>query len=429
MNRMKGPDKTITVIGGGPSGMAAAISVARQGTGTVRLIEKNDILGRKLLATGNGRCNLTNTSCPDAETVLRFFDGLGLITRVEDEGRVYPYSEQASAVREVLISELEHLKVEILCGLEVKSIEKTDSGFRITADGNIFYTDAVILATGGKAGPQYGSTGDGYRFARAFGHSVVSIRPSLVQMVSGEPFFKSLKGVRAKGQAELLHGGRTEEHGQAAYRGQAADFGSKKNSEQAADREYGEIQFTEDGLSGICIFNLSRDYVRGDIIRMDFFPEYSEERLNQILTERAKALAGRSMTEFFTGMLHKKLIPVILPLLSLEEEKKAASLSRAEIAGAVQLLKGWRIPVTGTKGWKEAQVTAGGVDLAEIDPRTMESHLAPGLYFAGELLNVDEKCGGYNLQWAWSSGLTAGKSAAAAVENKYATEGVNAVKK
>lgn len=398
MSKNNGSYKTITVIGGGPSGMAAAISAARQGVGTVRLIEKNAVLGRKLLATGNGRCNLTNINSPGAEETLGFFETLGLLTRVEAEGRVYPYSEQAAAVQEALINELAHLEIEILCGLEVKAIEKADTGFQIVTDKNSFFSDAVILATGGKAGPQYGSTGDGYRFAKAFGHSVVRIMPSLVQMVSDEPFFKALKGVRAKGRAELLREDRT------------------------VDSEIGEVQFTEDGLSGICLFNLSKEYVPGDIIKIDLFPEYREEALETMLTNRVKTLEDRSMPEFFSGMLQKKLIPVILDLLDLEESRTAAELVREDIVKAVRLLKGWRISITGTKGWKEAQVTAGGVDLAETDRNTMESRLLPNLYFAGELLDVDEKCGGYNLQWAWSSGLAAGKFAAAAHESADTAE-------
>lgn len=397
MSRGNGSDKTITVIGGGPSGMTAAISAARQGA-KVRLIEKNGILGRKLLATGNGRCNLTNTGSPDAAGTLYFFKELGLLTREEEEGRVYPYPEQAAAVQEVLISGLSDLKVEVLCGLEVKTIEREASGFRIiVSDADSLLTDAVILATGGKAGPQYGSTGDGYRFAKAFGHTVVRLMPSLVQMVSDQPFFKTLKGVRAKGQAELVR------------------------EDRVVDRESGEIQFTEDGLSGICIFNLSKEYVRGDIIRIDLFPNYRKDQLEDILIKRAETLKNSNMSGFFTGMLHKKLVPVISSELSLDENRKTAGLSREDITRTVRLLKGWEISVTGTKGWKEAQVTAGGVDLAEIDPNTMESRLAPGLYFAGELLNVDGKCGGYNLQWAWSSGLAAGGSAAAAFRDKSAT--------
>jgi len=385
--------------------MAAAVSAARLGTGRVLIIEKNDILGRKLLATGNGRCNLTNVSCPDAEETIRFFSGLGLLTRTEEEGRVYPYSEQAAAVREALIGELNNLKVIIRCGIEVKAVEKAEgSGFRIITEGDSLYSDAVILSTGGKAGPQYGSTGDGYRFARAFGHKVVSVRPSLVQMVSAEPFFKSLKGVRAKGRAVLC---RTD---------QASGCG------QAVDREDGEIQFTEEGLSGICIFNLSRSYVRGDYIKIDLFPDFDGEALWEILTKRAEALKGRSLTEFFTGIMHLKLVPVILNLLSLDGDRKAASLTDAELSEAVRLLKGWEIPVTGTKGWKEAQVTAGGVDLAEINRDTMESLYVPNLYFTGELLDVDGKCGGYNLQWAWISGLAAGRSAAMKIREEQCLE-------
>jgi len=173
-------------------------------------------------------------------------------------------------------------------------------------------------------------------------------------------------------------------------------------------------------LSAICIVNLSKEYADGDIIRIDLFPDYSEETLENIFINRKITLQSRRMSEFFNGMLHKKLIPVLLAELSLDENRKAAGLSREDITRMVRLLKGWRISITGTKGWKEAQVTAGGIDLAEIDLNTMESVLVPNLYFAGELLNVNEKCGGYNLQWAWSSGIAAGKSAAMAKGRRHA---------
>lgn len=367
--------------------MAAAIAAARQGAKTVSLIEKNNILGRKLLATGNGRCNLTNRNCGDAEETLRFFAELGLLTRFEEEGRVYPYSEQAVSVQEALVEELLRLGVEILCGREVQKIERQDQGFQITTDREQFFSGTVILATGGKAGPQYGSTGDGYRFAKAFGHPVVRLMPSLVQMVSSRPFFKELKGVRAKGSVELVRDG------------------------ESVDRETGEIQFTEDGLSGICIFNLSKKYVQGDIIKIDLFPDYSVAELAKLLEGRIELLKDRELPGFFSGILHKKLIPVVIRELALGGIKKTSGLTREKAAGIAAFLKGWAIPITGTKGWKEAQVTAGGVDLAQIDESTMESRLVPNLYFAGEVLDVDGKCGGYNLQWAWSSGLAAGTAA------------------
>lgn len=371
--------------------MMAAISAARQGGNIVRLLEKNDFLGRKLLATGNGRCNLTNQNAKDAPETLGFFSEIGLLTRAEAEGRVYPYSEQASAVQEILISELHHLQVEILCGIDVQAIEKKDTGFRIASGDKVFPSDAVILATGGKAGPQYGSTGDGYRMAKAFEHTIVRLMPSLVQFVSDQSFFRSLKGVRTKGQVSLLRKG------------------------TIVDVEIGEIQFTEDGLSGICVFNLSKSYLREDHVTIDLFPEYSEEELTELLTNRIKTLEGRTISDFFNGMLHKKLIPVVLKERSLDGNRKTGSLSGEDITTMVQFLKGWKITIAGTKGWKEAQVTAGGIELAEVNLDTMESKLVQKLYFAGELLDVDEKCGGYNLQWAWSSGNTAGRSAAIAL--------------
>ena len=371
--------------------MMAAVTAARYTGLSVRLLEKNDILGRKLLATGNGRCNLTNLNCADSADTLEFFSEIGLLTRSEGEGRVYPYSEQASAVQEVLSNILRDRNVEVFFGEVIQSVEKTKSGFLITSEKKEFGTDAVILATGGKAGPQYGATGDGYRIAKQFGHTVVRTMPSLVQLVAESDFFRFLKGVRTKGKAELLRG----------------------NSVVAV--ENGEIQFTEDGLSGICIFNLSKYYQKGDGIRLDLFPEYDENSLLQMMEQRANSLASRSMAEFFLGMVHKKLSPVLLGELFLDETRKIHTMTKADLSKTARLLKGWVIPINGTKGWKEAQVTSGGIDLSEVDLNTMESKLVQKLYFAGELLDWDGKCGGYNLQWAWSSGKAAGSAAAEAL--------------
>ncbi len=372
--------------------MIAAISAANQGAKTVRIIEKNDILGRKLLATGNGRCNLTNLHCKDAIETICFFADIGLLTRVEDEGRVYPYSEQAASVQEILSDTLRHLNIEILCGREAESIERKDTGFKILIkDHEAIKTDILIIASGGKAGPQYGSTGDGYRWVKTLGHTIVRPMPSLVRLVSDSSFFHQLKGIRAKGSTELVR------------------------MNKAVDRETGEIQFTEDGLSGICIFNLSRHYEKGDTIRIDLFPDYDKKALRELLIKRMKTLGDRNIRELLSGLLNKKMIPVILDENGLDGERRAETLNQEEILKIVHFLKEWNISISGTMGWKEAQVTSGGVDLAEIDSDTMESKLVQGLYFAGELIDVDEKCGGYNLQWAWSSGIKAGKYAAAAI--------------
>lgn len=375
--------------------MMAALSAAEQGAKDIRVIEKNAVLGRKLMATGNGRCNLTNINCSGASETLRFFNTIGLLTRIEDEGRVYPYSEQATAVQEILAESLRDMQVKILCGMEVDSIDRIGDSFLINIkDNEPIETDILILASGGKAGPQYGSTGDGYRWVKALGHTVVSPRPSLVRLVSDSPFFKELKGVRAKGCVKLMR------------------------TSQMVEQETGEIQFTEDGLSGICIFNLSKYYEKGDIIQIDLIPDYSAEMLEELFLCRVQDLGNRSIKELLNGMINKKLVPVILKEIALEQESRAGRLSRREIQGIISILKRWQISITGTKGWKEAQVTSGGVKLAEVDLLTMESKIVPNLYFAGELLDVDEKCGGYNLQWAWSSGMIAGKSAAAATGEK-----------
>ncbi|MDF3003112.1 MAG: flavoprotein, partial [Bacillota bacterium] len=350
--------------------MMAAVTAARNEAAAVRLLEKNDILGRKLLATGNGRCNLTNLNCSDAADTLAFFSELGLLTRAEGEGRVYPYSEQASAVCEVLIHALRDFHVEVVCKEAIQAVDTQNTGFVITAGKNAFYTDAVILATGGKAGPQYGSTGDGYRIAKQFGHTIVRTMPSLVQLVSEKACFRLLKGVRTKGQAELLREG------------------------SVVAVENGEIQFTEDGLSGICIFNLSKYYQKDDTVRMNLFPEHDEASLLNMLEHRVSSLASRTMAEFFLGMVHKKLSPVLLGELSLDETRKIHTMTKEELSKTARLLTGWVIPISGTKGWKEAQVTSGGIDLSEVDLNTMESKLVPKLYFAGELLDWDGICGG-----------------------------------
>lgn len=424
----------ITIIGGGAAGMTAAISAARVvGGNQVRILEKNDKLGRKLLATGNGRCNFTNTLCTysdlksvsefdrnnssfskDAFSIfgiqdtLNFFEEIGVLWREETEGRIYPYSEQASAVQEALKAELEYLGVDIIYSSNVTSIRKLEEdkksncdnivGFEIILEtGMRLKTQKIIIATGGKAGSQYGSTGEGYRIAKSLGHSLVKPIPALVQLTSDDKLFQQLKGVRSKGKVTLRN----------------------KNQEDIVS-ETGEIQFTEEGLSGICIFNLSR-YLRVEekdktdfqnyFVRIDFFQDSYEEELFQKLSNRANILKNRKKDEFLNGILNKKLAPVILKTAGIKLAGAVGELTEGEIIKLTKVLKCWEIQISGTKGWKEAQVTSGGIKTSEIEKKTMESKLINGLYFAGELIDVDGKCGGYNLQWAWTSGFIAGKSA------------------
>lgn len=426
LGRNEKNNRDITIIGGGPSGMIAAISAARIAGGCkVNLLEKNPSLGRKLLATGNGRCNFSNSHCSyedfkdfskdtfqgfGVEETLAFFEGLGVYWREEPEGRLYPYSEQASAIQEALLYELEALGVNIIHSFHVASVGKLDYNakdnmcnkyegyqFEITHEnGSKIKTNKIIIATGGKAGSQFGSVGEGYNFAKSFGHTTVKPVPALVQISCENKGFNALKGVRAKARVGL------------------------KYKNKVLLEESGDLQFTEDGVSGICIFNLSRYIKIGDIrqgfkdysVLVDFFPEISEEELFKMLMQRKKDLGSRDKRDFLLGALNKKLGPLLLEEADICLNGKIKDLLDKELDKLSKLLKNWELKISATKGWKEAQVTSGGIRTEEIDGTTMESKLLPGIFFAGEVVDIDGKCGGYNLQWAWTSGFVAGKFAA-----------------
>jgi len=415
--------KHITIIGGGAAGMTAAISAARNvGGNNVRIIEKNNKLGRKLLATGNGRCNYTNAFCTSQhlnnnssivnseqfsdrglsifgmKDTLNFFEEIGVLAREEAEGRIYPYSEQASAVQEALIAELEQLGVDILYSSTVKQVRKlNEEGFEIILEsGEMLGTQKLILATGGKAGPQYGSTGDGYQIAKSLNHTIIKPIPALVQLSTNHKLISLLKGVRSKGKVTLI-----------------------MDKVKEISSEIGEIQFTEDGISGICVFNLSRN-IRLDnenssyqryTVKIDLCPEFDEEELLKKLINIAGSLKGRKKVELLNGILNKKLASVMIKEAGISESGIIEHLAEAELIKLTKLLKGWIVIISGTKGWKDAQVTSGGITTSEINGNTMESKRNSGLYFAGEIIDIDGKCGGYNLQWAWTSGYIAGKAA------------------
>ena len=403
--------KNVIVVGGGASGMMAAISAARAGA-DVCILEHNEKLGKKILATGNGRCNFTNRlqepSCYrssqqefpwqvikqfPAEDTIAFFEELGIGIR-DRGGYLYPGSDQASSVMEVLRMEVERLQIPVEYGVQVCSIQKKKEQFEIRTTAKTYHSEKLILATGSKASPATGSDGSGYQYAKEFGHTLVPVLPALVALHAKENFFSALAGVRMQGKVMLFVDG-------------------KKCAEDT-----GELQLTKYGISGIPVFQVSRYAAEGlyrkkDVTAvLDLAPDLTETEMESVIRLRIQRHPERKMTEFFTGMYHQKFSQTILRLSKIDKKKSCIELSEREILILCRLLKSLRITIKGTNDFDQAQICAGGVRTEEIDPQTMESHYVPGLYFAGELLDVDGICGGYNLQWAWSSGFVAGKCAA-----------------
>ena len=402
--------KNIAVIGGGASGMIAAITAARNGA-KVKVFERMDRVGKKLLATGNGRCNFTNSNINigryhgrnveffngaynyfDLNKTIDFFEKLGINCRVEEGGKIYPYSGQASSVLDVLRYEMNKQNVEEICGSEVVSIIKKGESFNIfLKDGKSFKADRVIIAAGGKASPNLGSNGSGYRLCESFGHKLIKPIPSLVQLRLSSPFLKSLKGVKFDGEVKVYC------------------------NEKMLRKEFGEVLFTEYGISGPPILQLSRSAVESlenggnPYISVDMFPQFEYEELFNIIKNKFYISPEKPLDFSFVGFINKRLINSILKQAEIDNiHKECGSLSNKEINSILKVLKEWTFKVTGYKSWSEAQVTAGGIDTKDINKNTMESLLIKGLYFAGEIMDIDGDCGGFNLQWAWSSGYTAG---------------------
>ena len=394
----------IAIIGGGASGMFAAIAAAQSGVNTVTIYERGSRIGRKILATGNGRCNMTNINATvenyhgeDPEFVryatenfwvsetLDMFSRMGILYKCEDEGKVYPYSDQASSVLDALRHELDRRGVIVKCNFDVQSLKKNGNGFLITPyKGEAAYADKVIAATGGKAAPDLGSNGGGYTLLKSFGHHITDLRPSLVQLKTSGELTKKLKGIKVNASVSL--GGFTE---------------------------YDEVLFTDYGLSGPAVFSLSSRYDAQKSITLDIMSEYSFPEIVDMLSERRAILGDTPLEEFFTGMLNKRVGQVILKSVTGSPlSRKSETLTDAEIRAVASMIKKWRFEIVGTMSWNSAQVTKGGARTSEFNPQTMESRLARGLYATGEVLDIDGDCGGYNLQWAWSSGYIAGKNCA-----------------
>ncbi len=395
----------IGIIGGGASGMAAAIAASENTDNQIVLLERQARVGRKLQATGNGRCNLSNlyalegryhgddpsfASCAlktfPPEKTLEWFRKLGLFTVTEPSGKVYPYSDHANSVVDVLRLQLNKDNIQLRCGCEVQKIKKQEQGFCVQCGDESFMFDKVIIACGGLAGTKLGGSMSGYQLLRSLGHHCTRLRPALVQIKSDWSGCVSLKGVRTNCKAEILHNGKI--YAQSA----------------------GELQFTDYGLSGPMIFEISRDVCQQPgnwCCKLDFLPDVKEEELLKELQRRADASLGAD--DLLTGILHNRLGRVLCGAVGIRGNQTA--LSDAEKQNVCRAVKGFEVSLTEAMGMDSAQVTAGGIITKEFDDKTMESKVVSGLYACGEVLDIDGDCGGFNLQWAWSSGLLAGKSA------------------
>lgn len=401
----------IAVIGGGPAGIMSAIVAANNG-GEVLILERNDRVGKKLLATGNGRCNYTNIHSNinnfhgkdykyadyalnnfDVDTTIEFFDKLGITPAIDNTGKVYPLSFQSSSMLDVLRYEIEDKGIELITDAYVVEIEKKKNFILKLKDGRTFEADRVILANGGMAMPVSGSDGNGYSIAKSFGHSLIPTHPGIVQLNLEGSFFKQIDGVKVEGVARLY------------------------TKDRLLLEDNGDILFTKYGISGPPILQLSRTALQYLLEKKDIelgvsiISTKTTKELEDYLYERFHNSPNKTIQQSLIGLINKRLILPILKHLNIDKDKIVPDLNKKEVNIIARILTDWRFKITGNQGWGQAQVTAGGISTKDIDSKTMESTLVKGLYLIGELVDIDGDCGGYNLQWAWSSGYIAGINA------------------
>lgn len=406
-------NQKVIIIGGGASGMMAAIAAARKGH-NVTIFEKNEKLGKKILITGNGRCNLTNVNVSwqnyygthpkfaasvlakfSNKDTMKFFEELGLVLIEEDNGRIFPRSNQAQSVIDVLKDELLKLNVDVSYNQKIKRVAKSGKRLAITTyQKKQHECDTLIIATGGKTYPKTGSTGDGYRFAQQLGHKIITPFPVSTPFRIKSIVCNKLQGIKVIARLKVLH-----------------------NKKVVADNT-GELLFTHLGISAPVVLESSREVSK--ILNEDpdaqitcsinLFPEYSHDQLRNFLIKRIRNHPERKISSQFIGMLPKKVAPTILRYSDINPEIKSKDVSKKLLHQVVLQLTDYRLQITDVLGWDTAQFTAGGVDTKEISSQTMESKLVPDLYFCGEVVDIDGQSGGYNLQWAWSSGWVAGSN-------------------
>lgn len=403
--------KKILIVGGGAAGMTAALSAAEEGC-VVTIWERNDRLGKKILSTGNGKCNFSNKDMGiehyygsdlsvasdvlkrfGTEDTVALFASMGMLSRSKNGG-LYPYSEQASTVSDIFQLALRRLKVRVVTGLKAERIYRLKDGtLAAQAEEKREFFDGIILACGGCAAPKTGSDGSGFALAESLGHTVISPVPALVQLRCKEKDLKEVAGVRAKADLHLYIDGRP------------------------AASEYGELQLTDYGISGIAVFQISRLAScallrRQEVtVTVDFMKDCPAESWKEYSKRRITMFRDETVEELFTGILNRKLMQYFIKRSGLRPEQSASAAEYEKLCQVFRFCREWTLHITSANSFDNAQVCAGGIPFAEVTA-DLESRINPGVYFAGELLDIDGKCGGYNLQWAWSSGYIAGKSAA-----------------
>jgi len=402
--------KRVLVIGAGASGMIAAISAALNGA-KVTIYEKSDRVGRKILATGNGKCNLSNKNMDisnyytedtgklarcfeqfSVKDTVHFFNSIGLMIR-EKDGYLYPYCEQASVVLDILRKQVQEQKITVYTSVEnISFATNKNRKFRVSSSvGNKEY-DSVILACGSKAGIKNAGT-EGYDYAKEFGHRIIPLFPALVQVRCKGDYFKSVAGVRCKAKISLYVNGLLEAE------------------------EKGELQLTDYGISGIPVFQISRIiakklYNKQTVeVYIDFLPDMATDNWNMFVEERIKKSAGYTCEEFLTGILHKKISMMLLKKHGLKPTDLIDESTKKYMLTLCKEMKAFLVIPTGVNAFEQAQVCSGGVDFMELDD-SLQSIYQPELYICGEMVDIDGKCGGYNLQWAWTSGYITGCTAA-----------------